>query len=234
MPLRCLVLSCAALLAATVRPAHAQPFAADTPVVDLERYTSQVQVGSTGVSVGLMTGSAEPSADPVRLSVYLPPSGADSLCIHLVSRDGRYEGRFRFPRPRHAGRLTLRLPTRQADRLRAYGPERLAALAHVSPTCSLAKELYVLSEWGTTPSPHRLRLLLNPEPAHTVNIEVAGDSIPKPCARIDATGTTAFDHVCVVDVSPAISGEHQLRVLQRYFDRFLAPVPLRVWVPDAW
>lgn len=229
-----LILLCSPLLAlALALPVHTQPGAL-AGVADYEHYSPERPVGSPGVFVGMVTAAATGrAADPLRISVYVPPRGGDSLCVDLVSRDGQYDGRFRFPRPRTAGRHTLTLPTVYAGPLRAIGPARLAPMAHVSRKCSDTPELSVPAEWGSAIAPHHLRVLLNPDESLIhAEVRVGNSRRGFPCARISEPDTTTWEYACEVDVSTA-RGESELVIMQQTFGGFPDPVVVRVWVPDA-
>jgi hypothetical protein len=220
----------ALLVIGSTGPALAQrTVAADTGVADYEYYHPP-QVGSHGVFVGLVSATSDRAADPVRLFVYVPPQGADSVCVDLVSRNGYYGGRFRFVRPAAGGMRTLLLPTRFARELRGLGPGRLAPLVHVSPTCSGNREVTLVAGWGEGASARRLRLLLNPGEVVEVRVQAPGGV--STCARINETATTAYNHACNVAVSGA-GGYVPLTILARTFAGPRQPIRVRLWVPDG-
>ena len=228
----CLLCSAVLSLVTATSTLSQEPVAQDTGVVLYERYSDTVRVGSPSVFVGLVTAPSG-SADPLRLTVFTPPRGADSLCIDLVSDNGWYEGRFGFPRPRSAGRHTVRLPTRLADTLRRYGPHRLAALAYLSRTCSGEQEVILAAGWNPNASPHRLRILLKPTDVEEVHVRPGGTERLFPCTRLREPRQVSFDYTCAVDLS-AVRGEHTLSILQRPpIGPRLPPVVVRIWVPDG-
>lgn len=199
----------------------------DTAFTDHDQY-GDVPVGARGILVGFMAITNDASTDPLRISIYVPPQGADSLCLHLISRDGRYAGRFRVPRPRAAGWLTLVLRTQHAEQVRRYGTDRLAPLAHVSRTCSRDRETTVPAGWGRTLSPHQLRLFLNPGDVREAMIRTHRTTACRGISEIDGI---SYNHRCDMNFSPG--GYADLRIWRRTRSGVWLRDSVRIWTPDG-
>lgn len=226
-------LSCTILLAfLAAGPGSTQdPVPQEPLVVRYIHYRDTVPVGSPNVLVGMATSGA--SANTREITVFIPPRAPDSLCIDLISDNGNIYAGFSQQRPRYAGRHSISLPERLADSLRAFGPARLALLAHLSRNCSDdLRELIVPAGWGTGSSPHQLRLLLNPYTVFYVDVRTRDADPPSRCTRLRHARQLAYDYVCEVDVS-AFTGYRTLTVIRALRTggyRFLV-VP--IWVPDG-
>jgi hypothetical protein len=221
-----------ALLA--VRPVAAQPVHQDRGTADRDEYNPNAQLGSTGVYAGLVMAPADPRANPVRLLVYIPPVRADSLCVDLISYDGQYTGRFRFTPPSTSDWFILNLPTQWGRRLREYGTESLAPLAHLAAVCSNEDEkgLSVPAGWGEVPRTLRLRVLVNPQAgADWVFTDWSVPaSRPAACQLLDYVPRVAYGYSCDVD-PPASYGASELRIVQMDGPNPFKPIPVPVWVP---
>ncbi|MFN3890355.1 MAG: hypothetical protein ACK4MV_08155 [Beijerinckiaceae bacterium] len=88
--------------------------------------------------VGIHTGPESQPFDPSRLEVLLPPKPAGrSLCVRIISRDGRYsaQGRYILAGPANA-RARLEFTTQFEKVLRGYAGADIAVHAFSADTCS--------------------------------------------------------------------------------------------------
>lgn len=228
-------LLCTALLAfIAAAPGSTQdPAIQDPLVVRYVHYQDTVPVGSPNVLVGLAASGARASADTRRITVFVPPSGPDSLCIELISDNGRVGAGFSQRRPPHAGRHLITLPDELADHVRAYGPARLALLVQLSRNCEDdARELIVPAAWGTGGSPHQLRLLLNPQRVVRVSVTKDDAEPPSACTRLGDARQLTYDYACAVDVSNFI-GYRTLTVWRTPPTGPRRALAVPIWVPDG-
>lgn len=223
-------LLCTILLAFLVpHTGFAQPVKEDTAVIEYETYSDTVPVASPYVLVGLMAAFDE-RADLRRITVFVPPRTPGTLCIDFVSDDGDVEGRAVIANPR-PGKRTILLTGVLAERLRQYGAGRLAALAHLSQSCSGSRGLVLPAGWGQETSPHQIRVLLNPTGADTVSLGFGRDSIP--CVRLEDPLKVAYEYTCRVNAS-TLTGHHTFNIR---VDCMIGPqppaIPVRIWLPDG-
>jgi hypothetical protein len=219
------------LVLLAVAPAAGQVMRGPPGVADYERYARPPLGG--GVFVGLLNAGAPGGANPAYVTVQLGASqGADSLCVSLASFDAAYDARFRFPRPRAAGRYQLSLPTRYARVLMGFGTARLAPLAYTAARCSTEDGVYLPAQWGVAPPPGRLRMLLNPGRVRGVEVVHAADERRFACDRIQigGGGGIAYTYECSLDVA-ADHGETTFIIQRRSLGQPLPPLPVQVWLP---
>ena len=223
---------CSALIATFF--AHAAWAQVQEPVHRIyEEYRDTVPVSSPHVMVGLRTASVSGRADPRRITVFVPPRGADSLCIDLVSEDGKYVANFSRARSRHVGKEIITVPSTLTERLREYGPTRLAPLVHVSRNCSGDRELIIPAGWGDDASPRQLRMFLNPESVRWVDIDIGDAGDPIRCTRLDDPVQIAYEYACDLNGS-TLTGFRTVTIRQRTLLPPRAdPIPLHIWVPDG-
>jgi hypothetical protein len=213
-------------------PAAAQPELQG--VVVYERYADTIPVGSPHVLVGLASATGPAWADPRVITIFVPPQGADSLCVDLVSDDGRYNARFGFRRPRTTGRHTVRVPAEEVRQLREYGPARLAPLVYLSRSCrSGRREVILPAGWGAEASPHRLRVLLNAENVASVGVRPAGSREATRCERLRQPRQIAYKYACEIEVSTP-AGLRPLTILRTSLSgSALRRITVTLWVDDG-
>lgn len=197
-----------------------------------ERLVESVPISGGGIRVGVVTGGGGAPVDPRRFYAHVPAEAAGTLCVEIVSQDGRYQAEieYRLPRPgRGATPLMLPLPTLHSRELRRYPAAQLAILAHLSARCGGAVENYLVAGWSTEARPWDFVLLLNtPDPARVViSGGPAGQQIVA-CVAARGAGSVAFNQSCPVSIAP--SWDRVELAVQRA-RRSVPPVRLSVLLP---
>lgn len=213
------------------RPATAQPVFGDTVIVELDTVYRDVQLGNEGVLVGLRVTEKDSTADPTRLLIYLPPFSGQGLCVELVSENSLYHGRFRYTRYDSAGWQILTIPTQHGDLLRSYRTHRLAALAHLSPTCEGDPGEVLPTGWGAVPRAFLLSLFVNPQLVNEVTAEWRGMR-PRLCTELDPSRAVLLRYQCDLPAPPGRPGIRQIRILQHAWGH-IPPVIVNFRVPDG-
>jgi hypothetical protein len=151
------------------------------------------------------------------LIVHLPPSNEDSLCVSILSIDGRYQGVFRFaarlmqPGPVIVDVRSPRYPRERA----AYAPERIAVHASLAGSCSSGTGRLVIAG-RTRSAPAALHLSLNADAAMLVRADITSSSpaaAPVRCPLVGDPNPHAFNRTCTLPLPPA--GPYQLRLTLR-------------------
>lgn len=237
MPDRALILAALALLLAAAQtlagPLVARPSA--TPLKEM--FHQEAPVSGRIVSGVLVAGEQDKTH---RLVIWPPASVAGrSVCLQVVSRDGRYwaENTFELP-PRTGGRpVVLKYPSAYRDLLQTLGDEELAMLAYPG-RCGAGGPRQLLLAARTLPeaAPRRLEILVNSGRTDTYAVvKDAAGARPSRCRRIRQGRRTAFDTVCRIALTPSAVEDPsviQVRILRRRYERMLPPTELVIALPD--
>src|SRR5215204_3983847 len=114
------------------------------------------------VRAGILAGASGDRTDPTRLTAFLPANATGTLCVNIISQDGRYEAIAQYrlggvP----VGARRLRLKTSYQSQLARYAPRQLAVLARIAPRCdeSASTTLFVVTSWTGEIAPGVLLLI---------------------------------------------------------------------------
>ena len=188
------------------------------------------------VVTGLMLAGSGGSA---RLAL-LPPAAVagGSVCVQVVSRDGRYWAENTFVLPPAVGGqpVLLAYPSAHRDLLRTLGEDELALLAYQGE-CGRrgGRQLLLSARSPADTPPGRVWIFVNSGRTDTY-VQVkndAGARRPSRCRRIRQGRRTAFDTVCTVELPKpeAVAGPLEVRILRRRYERMLPPTELVIALP---
>lgn len=115
-----------------------------------EQFVEQVKVSGRTES-GIMYKSVDEKADLGALYVDVTPKAHGSICVDIVSVDGKYKGYFEY-RLKGGEKQAVRfdITSKHRERLSSYDPNQLVVLSQIQDRCEDRKEKpnYVLSSWG--------------------------------------------------------------------------------------
>ncbi|RRQ22350.1 hypothetical protein [Thiohalobacter thiocyanaticus] len=228
--------------AAWLAASHVGVVFAETPVAQLaqrpfnELFQDEAPVSGRVVAGVLVTGSTSVNA----LNLMPPPSYAGgSVCIQVMSRDGRYwsENTFTLPERIDATRVALEYPSRHEAFLHGLDFGELAILGTAGECGSGGVDTLLLS--GVQPSEERapsISIFINSGRADTyISVSnVDEHRRPSRCRKIEQGRRTGFDTVCRIDLVE-LTPLHQsldVRVLRRRYERMLPPTEFTLLLPS--
>lgn len=85
-----------------------------------------------------------------------------TLCVNIISIDGRYEADFEYPiKKENHGLIQFSLPTSKGDVVESYAPDHLAVLAEVKKNCRHKKTRFAPAAWGRPDNNNTVKVFLN-------------------------------------------------------------------------
>ncbi|MDG5491195.1 hypothetical protein [Psychroserpens sp. SPM9] len=98
--------------------------------------------------VGILSYTKLKFINPEYLTVLIPDSESDFLCLSIVSLDGRYSAKLNYDISKEApGLIKLHFPTKHKSKLRKYSPEEITVLASIGSNCNTSSNSFVLTTW---------------------------------------------------------------------------------------
>ncbi|HKL25336.1 MAG TPA: hypothetical protein VJ910_03835 [Desulfuromonadales bacterium] len=218
----------------------AVPCPAQEPLAELkhrpfqESFQDEAPVSGRVVAGVLLTGSAADQA----LSLAPPRTAAgSSICIQVLSRDGRYwaENTFELPGTMGTGPVRLEYPSQHRSFLQQLGFGELAILGTAGECgASTGTNLYLA---GTMPEPGKASasVFVNSGRADTyIAIKNLPDSRrPTRCRTIEEGRRTGFDTICPInlEVNGPLPENLEVRILRRRYERMLPPTEFTLLLP---
>lgn len=229
-------------LVAWLAVVYAAASSAQTPVAQLkhrpfnERFQDEAPVSGRVVAGALISGI--PAANGMNL---LPPVSAagSSVCVQVMSRDGRYwsENTFELPERIDTAAVDLEYPSRHGDYLNGLDFGELAILGTAGECATADKHtLFLASTKATGGEAPGIDVLVNSGRADTY-IGVSShpeQRRPRRCRRIEQGRRTGFDTICHIDVKTLTPAPERLevRILRRRYERMLPPTEFTFLLPQ--
>lgn len=215
---------------------------AQTPVAQLkhrpfnEHFQDEAPVSGRVVAGALISGVSATNAMNL-----LPPVSAagSSVCIQVMSRDGRYwsENTFELPERFDTGAVGLEYPSRHEDFLNGLDFGELAILG-TAGECDTADRhiLFLASARAAGGDAPGIDVLVNSGRADTY-ITVSnrpGERRPHRCRKIEQGRRTGFDTICHIDLQALapVSERLEVRILRRRYERMLPPTEFTFLLPQ--
>jgi hypothetical protein len=229
------------IISLAISAISSNPIFAQVPIAELkdeinETYLDEAPVSGRVVAGVLLTGAV---AGDALLRLALPVSAAgSSICVKVMSRDGRYwaENTFALPNDFGTAPVPLEYPTVYETYLKNLHFGELAILG--SPgTCGETEndELYLSAVHASGNAKQKVIVLINSGRSDTY---IAVKNIPafkRParCKMIEEGRRTGFDTECQIDltgVDPALQSL-DVRILRRRYERLLPPTEFTLLLP---
>lgn len=204
-----------------------------------ESYRDEAPVSGRVVAGVIAGSSGQPGL------ALLPPASASgkSVCVQVMSRDGRYSSKntFLIPSGVDSSGFELEYPSAHESFLFELDVDALAILTSPGDcTDSTASTLYLSTtrperEPGSEPVP--IRIFVNSARADTF-VAVKNDpkgKRPTRCQEIEEGRRTGFDKICSIELSGLDSSldELEVRILRRQYERMLPPTEFTLALPPA-
>ncbi len=227
----------AALLVAVGQAFAGPPVARPRTTPLHETFHEEPPVSGRVVTGVLLAGSGAAAS-----LALLPPAAAagHSVCVQVVSRDGRYwaENTFELPPASGDQPVLLEYPSAYRDLLQALGDDELALLAYRGECGHGGRRELLLSTRSLPASvPGQAWILVNSGRTDTYVMvkNSPGARRPSRCRRIRQGRRTAFDTVCTVALPApeATVGTLEVRILRRRYERMLPPTELVIALPGV-
>lgn len=171
----------------------------------------------------------------------VPPASANgaSICVHIMSRDGRYWSENTFELPTAVGGATpvvLDYPTKHREFLKQQKGNDLAVLGSAGECANTDLNTVFLSSTGSgTDEEASVNIFVNSSRADTFvaigNVETKRR--PARCQEIQEGRRTGFDTICKISLAKLDnSPEHlDIRILRRRYERMLPPTEFTLKLP---
>ncbi len=205
------------------------------PPPDDVKEVFQTEVPVSGRVVAGITATS--SIAMAALTVY---AKYDSVCIEVVSRDGRFWSRntYYLTSPVQDWPVPVEYQSAHMKYLDKLDADDLAVLG--SPgECGGdgGKGYYIMGSGPANDRPEIIRIFVNSGRMDTYVAMVNGGqrSRPSPCDSIEAKRRTGFDAICAVDLRNIAPDETKLtiQILRRRYERTLPPTEFIVVLPGA-
>jgi hypothetical protein len=213
----------ALLLATVVLGSAVSAMAQVTPVARLvgpflETIRSEAPV-SGGDVLGLVVVGDRLPHDAEKIFVRHSSGRAASVCVEMVTRDGRYVASGTFELPVTAPGEYVLIPiaerTRYTSILRAAVLQDFAVRARVG-RCDQAGGALIPTAWSAPPPPAGgMRLAVTVQGANSrtfLRVPPALQTTPVSCTRIYESRHTAFDSYCVLSVPTGVTSPFKVQV----------------------
>lgn len=160
-----------------------------------EHYSRTSQVSGTTIR-GIMSGDQEARATPGIVSLRLPSSGAQSICVKVVSRDGRFHASATFrPTPRTSGDINLEGPRNR--RIRRYSTKDLVVLAEAGLSCDDRQRRQIPAVWGRRYQTGDVYIYINARQYTSIAWRgQGGEQIREMCREIEDFANVTYNRVC--------------------------------------
>jgi len=169
-----------------------------------EALNPQVNV-SGATRGGVLVSALEGPESLETLIVRVPPeTKASQLCLALVTRDGRYQGRMEFSLPPNADDFVeLTYPTQFRQQLLEANEPYLAVLAGLSVDCDADETVYIPTAWERPEALSEIQLIINAGnlDAHVAVPSFDGGERRFKCKRIATSPTIAFNRICTIELA---------------------------------
>ena len=219
------------------------PSLADEPIAHLkhrpfqEAYKDEVPVSGRVVVGVSLTGSAVSTA----MLALLPPQSAagSSVCVQVMSRDGRYWSRntYELPDGISTREVSLEYPSQHQEFLRELQHEDLAVLGSAGD-CSDTDlgAIFLTSAGKQDTSPAQMKVFVNSSRADTY-IAVKNhpsQSRPSHCRTIEEGRRTGYDTICSLAISElgTLPGSLDIRIIRRHYERMLPVTEFTIILPQ--
>ena len=126
------------------------------------------------------------------------------LCLALVTRDGRYQGRMEFSLPPDADDfIELTYPTQFRQQLLEANEPYLAVLAGLSADCDADETVYIPTAWKRPDALSEIQLIINAGnlDAYVVVPVFDGGARRFECERVATSPTIAFNRICTIELA---------------------------------
>lgn len=193
------LLACLAPAATAASDAPARPTLAVAAFH--EALNPEVDV-SGGVRAGVMTGALDPALKRRQLLVHLSrPIAAETICVELSSRDGRYAAQLSVDGPvAEPGWYVVPFETTHAREITGREGVYLAALATVRESCDAEVAEILLAGWDEPVDRRRFTVIVNSGRLDSVlKLDTnGGATLDFPCVPLADEQLVAFDKRCDV------------------------------------
>lgn len=178
-----------------------------------EELTPRVRVAGETV-VGIVAGDPDRMVDPAAITVALPRTGANLLCVRVRSQDASFTAESDYDLASvPAGTVTLSFPTQYSPQLRTLRARQLALRVWAARSCTADPVDYLLAAWGSAPPGDRVTVLVNSRD-HVTTLRLAGGSGESGCRAVRDEVVTAYNLNCPLMV-PVASEPLQVTVRRR-------------------
>ena len=169
-----------------------------------EALNPQVNV-SGATRGGVLVSALERPESLETLTVRMPPETKTSqLCLALVTRDGRYQGRMEFSLPPDSDDfIELTYPTQFRQQLLEANEPYLAVLAGLSADCDADETVYIPTAWKRPDALSEIQLIINAGnlDAYVVVPVFDGGARRFECERVATSPTIAFNRICTIELA---------------------------------
>ncbi|MCB1800121.1 MAG: hypothetical protein KDI82_00390 [Gammaproteobacteria bacterium] len=205
-----------------------------------ETYREQAPV-SGQVVAGIALAGFGPGSNPVSLVVPQALAGK-SVCVRVLSRDGRYWSQNTFDLPRQISTAVVELdyPSEYSEYLGSLTPDQLAIRVE-GGECGQEQVLSPLlagaPRSSATGEKKELLVFVNAARADTYLVASDGRVPPnrKRCELIEEGRRTSFDTICTIElgVFEPLPESLSIRLLRRRYERAFPPTEFSVALPEA-
>lgn len=166
--------------------------------------------------VGVRIGPADDPFDPASLRVAIGPSNAQgTLCLRMISRDGRYSASARYTRDTVTPAMPLLdVPTRFPNELRGIAKKDMAVQAFSAPDCAdFARATELFATVNGSPTANDMLILQINAPASRVRAQLLRADAPVTeailCLPIDGA-RVGFSNECRLPLATVRTGAYRL------------------------
>lgn len=164
----------------------------------VESYHEAARISGTIVA-GVQSLGTDGPGPRASLSAYVPDDW-ETMCLRLVSRDGRYTGeqQFSVAPERDGGWERIAFNSSFEDELLDYADSEMAVLLGAG-TCLAGDGRFTLTGWDRAGTPGgAIAILVNSFRADEVYMINKNNQRDFDCARIEGASRTAFDAICTL------------------------------------
>lgn len=216
------------------------PASAQEPVAELknrpfqESFEDEAPVSGRVVAGVLITDAAADKA----LNLVPPAFAAGkSICVQVMSRDGRYwsENTFQLPEKIDTSPVRLEYPSRHQDFLRQLQFGELAILSSAGECGEVDDKVLYLAGPDAAQGRTGISVFVNSGRADTY---IAVRNVPElrrpaRCRQIEQGRRTGFDTLCRIDLERIDNAPESVdvRILRRRYERMLPPTEFTLLLP---
>lgn len=194
-----------------------------------ESYSENVKI-SGSVRTGVMYHTTSKYALPDALYIDIGNKDDASLCVKMVSVDGRYGAKFEYPLDgKTVGLTRFQVPTQLEDIFTSYKSNNIAVMAELkSPECKGKSKQILPASWGL-PEKQILRVFLNSgvNSTYIKLYPLNGSSLKQTCNHVKAERGIAFDTECTI-ARPQQYILSKTTIIRKNFDNHFKPIKLKI------
>ncbi len=201
-----------------------------------ERYLDEAPVSGRVIAGVTLTGNATSGL----LSMMPPRSAAGrSVCVQVMTRDGRYWSRntFELPDPVSTAPVALEYPSAHQAFLTQLKSGELAVLGSAGECDKSATDTVFLTSAGNNTGDEPVVSIFVNSGRSDTYLSIKNDAAkrrPTRCQTIEEGRRTGFDTICRIklDELAATPESLHIRIIRRRYERMLPPTEFTLYLPE--